>query len=284
MEETWELAAVSGYKNRHEDDWSGRHVRIRFEMVLSAVVFFIVAKYGSTEVRLPIIGLKSEIKDDFLMWAALGFSIFSIIALLTRSHYEKMRWPKEELSNRREIAKFENDFLEIQKISTSLGLDDSRSVKDTSEYLAASFKEIKNLNLKTNRFLGSLSDLHSENGFDSPVHPKFWAKTVPMMASVNTASNAILKHASHAHASESTKTVMGTSSASIHDSVNLLYSTLLEGLDALKPEIEERKNALLKLAFTKVFQREILSYGLPILTVTLLILSGLYCKFCGCSA
>lgn len=273
---------MSEYNTRHEDDWSGRHVRIRFEMILSAVVFFIVARYGSDEVRLPIIGLQSEIKDGFLMWASLAFTVFSGVSLLTRSYYEKMLWPKEELSTRKEIDTFSSDFESLSQTALELEFTDKENIADTFKQLGGEYEQIKLLNLKTNRFLQFLSDLFHENGMNSPVHPKFWAKVVPLMATVNDSSNKLSSFSDLAKNTKGNIRATGSTHEAIHDDTTREYRQLIDSLGALKPEIEERRRALKQLAFTKLLQREVLSYGLPMLTALVLVLFGLASKFCGC--
>ena len=68
----------------------------------------------------------------------------------------------------------------------------------------------------------------------------------------------------------------------MHSEVRDAFSKLVDGLNALEPEIVERKSALVKIAFTKVFQRELLSYGFPILTAISLLIFGFYSRFCVC--
>ena len=273
---------MSEYKDRHEDDWSGRHVRIRFEMVLSALAFVIFARYGAEEIRLPIVGTKSVLSDDFLMWASLVFCIFAIVSLLARSHYEKMRWPKEELSNKKEIDILERDFLEIKAASNALKFSENDDSKVTFKKLCEESDDIQQLNLKSIRFLQFLSDLFSEEGMNSPVHPKFWAKTVPLMAQVNSASNALSRNSTNAVNAKNSQSVVHPPYDKMHSEVRDAFSKLVDGLNALEPEIVERKSALVKIAFTKVFQRELLSYGFPILTAISLLIFGFYSRFCVC--
>ena len=50
MEETWELATLvmSGEEKYERWDWSGRHVRIRFEMFIATLTFFVASTYKVT--------------------------------------------------------------------------------------------------------------------------------------------------------------------------------------------------------------------------------------------
>jgi len=69
-------------------DWSSRHVRLKFQMVASALFVWLVKNFEISEVNLVFVRFKNiEAPEDILLFAYC-FAIFSIVGFVVRSFFE----------------------------------------------------------------------------------------------------------------------------------------------------------------------------------------------------
>jgi len=118
VEETWELAALvmlhqsnylmhpSGSAEQkalvENCDWSGRHVRLKYQMIISALVLYLIVCTEITGLNLfGIILYDNEFPKELFIWMLFSFSLFSILAFILRSVFESSRWSslRKDMSN-----------------------------------------------------------------------------------------------------------------------------------------------------------------------------------------
>ena len=86
MEETWELAALSDVDKA---EWSSRHVRLRYQSALSAVMFWMFCSFEMTQFSIFGAVKFSEFPDQkYIIFVSGLFSIFSFLSLIGRTYYE----------------------------------------------------------------------------------------------------------------------------------------------------------------------------------------------------
>ena len=75
-------------------DWSGRHVRLKYQMVISSLLFYLYETTTVTEINfLGMMKLsQSAMQEKTFFMMLFGFAIFSALAFITRSIYEKSKW------------------------------------------------------------------------------------------------------------------------------------------------------------------------------------------------
>ena len=92
MEEAWELAALDMGDILETDvdkrDWSGRHVRLKFQMVSSCLFVWMMENYEVTSVNLLFVRFDNVEAPEHLQTFAYLFAIFSIVSFIVRSFYE----------------------------------------------------------------------------------------------------------------------------------------------------------------------------------------------------
>lgn len=86
MEEAWEPAVVSGLPTF--TDWSGRHTRLRYQCVLSALTFFMVAKYGVKSVGIPGFVILDNTPSE--NWVLIGLLVFCAYSCLSFRYQHKL--------------------------------------------------------------------------------------------------------------------------------------------------------------------------------------------------
>ena len=88
MEEAWELAVVSAMPAF--TDWSGRHTRLRYQSVLTSMLFLIILIYGVEEVSIPGFFKLERIPDlNIIALGLLVFAIYSITSFIFQHKIEK---------------------------------------------------------------------------------------------------------------------------------------------------------------------------------------------------
>jgi len=88
-----------------DNDWSGQHTRLKFQMFGSSVVFYLLAKYQVDEMNLLGIFKFSKTPDNSkLSLVVLLFGIFSLVSFVLRSMNESSHWPSKH-KDARLIAK-----------------------------------------------------------------------------------------------------------------------------------------------------------------------------------
>lgn len=261
--------------DRVDTDWSSRHVRLRFEMLVSAIIFFFVASYGTQVVNLPFINLPQNVDGSIVLWLSLGFAAFAMISFVVRSQYERALWPKHELSNTREITKFYNDFCAIETNFLKMKVES----QEDAEFLEAVYhkkNDIKKFGYLTNTFMQLLTDLHEENGLNSPVHPKFWGKVVSEFSRFNRHSNRISDISEDLNFEHGRFITRSYNLVSVQDIVTDMQKKLRLDLKTITPEITERVDYLKRHSKIKWFQTQFLSVAVPTFTASIFVFFGSY--------
>lgn len=108
MEEAWKLAVVSvGEKPSPQTfDWSSRHVRLKYQMFISAVLFYCATHFKMSEISLFSI-VKFEIPPDssLVKLALFVFTCFSVLAFVSRTRNETVKAEKVEYGYLRNSSK-----------------------------------------------------------------------------------------------------------------------------------------------------------------------------------
>ena len=96
MEDLLELVVVSKTVESRPD-WSSRHVRIKYQMLLSAIFVYCVAKFPISEINTfgvvkfkTVSSEKSLISPEAVFWVALSFAIFGMISFISRTVFERI--------------------------------------------------------------------------------------------------------------------------------------------------------------------------------------------------
>jgi len=91
VEEAWELAAVSekmALGDRY--NWTAKHTRLKFQMVVSSLVFYLCKEYQLTELNfLGAFKFKEIQSQTQIVFGVFLFAIFSLLCFMTRTFYEK---------------------------------------------------------------------------------------------------------------------------------------------------------------------------------------------------
>ena len=100
MEETWELAAlVMGNKVNYR----ASNTRLRYQLVLSALVFCLGATYGVKELKIPgVLTFLSSPNTNLILSAILGFSFFTLFSFAVQHSLYRLEDPDE----RKEINEY----------------------------------------------------------------------------------------------------------------------------------------------------------------------------------
>jgi len=83
-------------------DWSGRHVRLKYQMIVSALALYLIVCTKISGLNLfGIILYEKEFPKELFTWALFSFSLFSILAFVLRSLFESSRWSslRKDISN-----------------------------------------------------------------------------------------------------------------------------------------------------------------------------------------
>jgi len=139
VEEAWELAALV---MEQQSEWTGRHVRLRYQMVVSALLFWMFCSYEMSEFALFGSVKFKEAPDQIYVVVTSGlFSIFSALSFFGRTSYERnFRYDeyrdslamKRIISQTRKKIQDHNDDSEVASIFTYLRNPDSQSRKVAS--------------------------------------------------------------------------------------------------------------------------------------------------------
>lgn len=121
-------------KLEENSDWSSRHVRLKFQMVLATFFFFVVVVFDPVSINL--IGLEIFLDDTLssrlLFWIGLIYCLFAILAFVIRSFFEYSKWTslRKDLMNvikRIKINEVEaaNAYQNVKKMSIIDDLDEA---------------------------------------------------------------------------------------------------------------------------------------------------------------
>ncbi len=264
---------------RDDNDWSSRHVRIRFEMVLGAIMFYLLANHGIDSVNFPFLKLPKDFNEPLLIWGAFAFSLFSIISFLLRSQYERDLWPKQDLITKKEITKFENDFQELQSLKTGVVINEDDDTNFLHELFGKS-EAIRNYSHLIGTFMQTLNRLHEENGVNSPVHPKFWSKIVASFSSINDSSETLSTRASSLKFEHGAFHSGSYAIDAVAENYRHNQEKLLVELDKISDDLNERVKALRKHSKVRWIQTNVLSVVLPTLLALALVALGLAAIVC----
>jgi hypothetical protein len=127
-------------------DWSPRHVRMRYEMLLVSTIIFMIGKYEVESFKLsPVKLAKNEGSiENFAFWILAIYFVFLLVSIVIRSRYEE---------NHASSVHFELSD-KIEKFKTGFSLS-SNSLKSISE------AELKNVFEKTKVIHDELTSLRS---------------------------------------------------------------------------------------------------------------------------
>lgn len=263
---------------RVDNDWSARHVRLRFEMIVSSVLFYLIGSYGAETVNLPIITLPKIFDERLLISLALGFSIFTILSFFVRSQYERSLWPKQELVAWSEINQLKNEYTSI--------LSNLEKTLNNKHELNDFLSELLNMRQDLTAFDYSLTsltslaltikDLHEEKGVNNPVHPKFWAKIVTLLGIANRHSSFLYERVSELECKEGRFISVAYSLKEIPSGYSQNREALVQTLNKITPEFLERIEALKKFSIIRKFQTTILSVWIPICFSGALVVFGIF--------
>ena len=266
---------------RIDNDWSARHVRLRFEMLISAVVFYLVSLHGIGVVNLPFIKLPKNFDQNTFICLALGFAVFALISFVVRSEYERALWPKQELLKHHEITQFSNDFKNIKNEFFQLIIEE----EGVNNFLVKFHKkqnEIRQNNYSISVFQQLLSDLHEENGVNSPVHPKFWSKMVLDFERIRKISDDLYSLSNLLELKNDKFSIYMRNLSSVPDDVRKYQDRIKINFKNISPQMNERVSYLYKYSKIKWFQTQFLSVVVPVLTASVFIFLGSY-KLLNCA-
>lgn len=266
---------------RVDNDWSARHVRLRFEMLISAIVFYLVSLHGVGVVNLPFINLPKNFDQNTFICLSLGFAVFALISFVVRSEYERALWPKQELLKHQEITQFSNDFDNIKNEFFEL-ISEDEGVNNFLNKFHKKRNEIRKNNYSISVFQQLLSDLHDENGVNSPVHPKFWSKVVLDFERIRKISDDLYSLSNQLELKNGKFSVYMRNLISVPDDVRKYQDEIKINFKNISPQMNERISYLYKHSKIKWFQTQFLSVVIPVLTASVLIFMGSY-KLLSCA-
>lgn len=173
MEEAWELAVV-----RVDDgsEWSSRHVRLRYQAILSALMFWMFCSYNMTEFNLFGSVKFSESPNQVYAITSSGiFTLFSFLSFLGRTNYEN-NFRYDEFRDAKKLDLYIEEY--VTKIS-NLFKDDLLGrwldfLSRFSEKVKSKAKEEAELLLdqaRTEAFTLSIAALAEETFFDDENSP-----------------------------------------------------------------------------------------------------------------
>ena len=100
MEETWELAALV---MSNKVNYRASNTRLRYQLVLSALVFCLGATYGVKELKIPgVLTFVSSPNVNLILFTILGFSIFTLFSFAVQHSLYRLENPAE----RKEIGEY----------------------------------------------------------------------------------------------------------------------------------------------------------------------------------
>ena len=92
----------------NKEEWSSRHVRLKFQMITAALVAFACATYGIKDVDvLGIINLEEQPSPLVLTFGFYGFAIFSMFGFLSRTMFERKNFAKLHAAYALEFSKID---------------------------------------------------------------------------------------------------------------------------------------------------------------------------------
>lgn len=257
---------------RIDNDWSSRHVRLRFEMVVTSIVFYLVANHGPGVIDLPIIDLPKDFDARVLYFSTFMFSVFAAISFFTRSRYERALWPKQELIDVTEIKNLDKEYQTLVSKLTAIQI----SKKDENDFfhdLIAMEDQLRAYDYSISSFAMTINDFHDENGVNIPVHPKFWNKIVLLLNAAKRHSSFLLERANGVKLEYGEFNSQGYTLAAIPENYRKNYEGLSQILSKITPELKDRINSLKRHSYIRRFQTTILSVWVPgILSILLLLL------------
>jgi len=133
VEETWELAVVS---NGVFTDWSGRHTRLRYQVVLISTVFFLGSILGVSNLsNLSLVKFQKSIPNDIVLLGCGLFAIFSLISFRYQHVFEARSQPNFSKDLSRTLTEFRDGILDVdygaaQKIDQAKSLLDEATVNE----------------------------------------------------------------------------------------------------------------------------------------------------------
>lgn len=260
---------------RVDNDWSSRHVRLRFEMVTASIIFYLVANHGVKVIDLPFVNLPDDFNPNLLYGLSLAFSLFAIISFVTRSQYERALWPKQELIASKEIDRLEKEYQRLPANLSSIKIDEEifdeflRKLIDKKDAL-------RSFDYSISAFALTIDDMHSENGVNSPVHPKFWHKIVSLLDEAKKHSSALLSRATGIEFEHGEFASQSYRLEAIPENYLENYEGLSQTLSKITPEISERVGALKKHSLVRRFQTTILSIWIPGGLSVIAVILGIY--------
>ena len=137
MEEAWELAVVSAVSVR---DYSARHTRLRYQSVLSALLYALVATLEVKELQIPGFFKFCDTPPDWLLHlSAMSFAFYSMVSFFLQDRLEKSdhRSAKVDVDDELDyVSTGLEDVLDVEQSITKL-TSVGRSVLDRS----GSFKD-----------------------------------------------------------------------------------------------------------------------------------------------
>ena len=259
---------------RIDNDWSARHVRLRFEMVIAAISFFLVSRYGAATIDLPIIKLPENFDDDILKFAILAFALFSWVSFIVRTAYEKSQWPHQELVKHSEITAFSKKAKDALKDQSGLALNNKELDAALIELISRK-DEIRATANAVASLKRDIDEFHDESGVNSPVHPKFWSRVRTRMQRAGQYSSAMAARAQDLEIKHGRVTGGSFRLEAVPDNYQDNLSKLNVELKQLRADLRERTRELHFQSVIRRVQTDLLSVWCPTVLAIVLVSVGL---------
>ncbi|MEP3654091.1 MAG: hypothetical protein ABJO36_04260 [Litorimonas sp.] len=150
-------------------DWSGRHVRLKYQMMVSSLALYFLLGTDVESISLfGFINYGDSFPEEIFFKMLLGFSFFSVLAFILRSFFEQSRWSSLRKDMTNLVANIKanealiNDVFKFKE-QRAFALDIVSSVSEPNDDFSEEFVS-KFDQLKFENYEGTLNELRGAIG------------------------------------------------------------------------------------------------------------------------